>query len=157
MTALVIASIVIFLTYTTYAIKKFGVPDSLSETFYLLENRGWIFQAVLFSCAALLLVPLMEATNNDFKLLEFLTVGGVFFVSVAPFFKLELEGRVHGVSAIVSGISGITWSILQGFGYIPLFSGLLFIGLYFLTKTGLTFWAEMIIFASVYTTLILMV
>lgn len=153
MICIVLLSFMVLAYYVAYVSGRFGVPTSLSATYYLLEKKGWIFQLALFLSAVMLLPAMMEATSRDFKLLEFLTCSGVLFVSVAPAFKIRIEGKVHAVAAIISGVSGVLWCVLNGGigeSVVMLFAA--FVG--YARCGNPIFWAEMACFASVYLTVI---
>ena len=153
MTVLYFISLLTFTLYIGFVLIKFGVPNSVSASFYLLGKKGWMFQLAMLLTAGTLLPVLMEATKNDFKLLEFLTCSGVLFVAAAPAFKVELEGKVHAVAALVSGLSGLVWAFIHGNFMALLFILLVYFSLY--AKFGKwVFWAELACFASVYVTMV---
>lgn len=93
-------SFIIIFTYIIYMIYKYGVPKSISTTYYSL-NHKWVFSVVLLASSLLLLPKLVE-----FGFLGFLCVVGVIFVAYAPnFMDNELVDRVHTGSAILSLIT----------------------------------------------------
>lgn len=113
-------ALLIFTIYFVFTQTKFGWTKDISSTFYKLGDKGWLFQVTLAILSALMLVPLMELRESSFKLFEFLIVGGVMFVAVAPNFKVSLEGPVHAVSALVAGVSFVIVATLMGLWFLPL-------------------------------------
>lgn len=84
---------IIYLSYTLFSIKM--MPISLSDTYYQLEKVGkpkWLFQLCMFLASALLLPCWLVISPENIQFLAFLGCGGLLFVSVAPAFKLPLEG-----------------------------------------------------------------
>lgn len=149
---LVIISFFIFLTYNSILVNRFGIPESLSDTFYLLDKKGFIFSAMLGISAMLLMLPIMELRESTFKLPEFLTVVGVMFVAVAPAFKKMLEKQVHVIGAVVAALMGLLTVILAGYIYVILIATAITMILYFILKkeNTFTYFAEMVVFASIY-------
>lgn len=127
-------AIVIFTIYFVFTQTKFGWTKDISSTFYKLGDKGWLFQVTLTILSALMLVPLMELRESSFKLFEFLIVGGVMFVAVAPNFKVSLEGPVHKISALVAGVSFVIVATLMGLWFLPL--ALILIALLITAKIG---------------------
>lgn len=110
---LVIISLIIFLAYliTTYA--WLGIPYSISDTYYKLENRkkgaGWLFSAMCVSVGGLLLPALLDMTPDRYQFTVFLACAGLIFVGAAPQFKLPLTNTVHYGSAAVCCIFSQIW------------------------------------------------
>lgn len=113
-------ALLIFTIYFVFTQTKFGWTKDISSTYYALGDKGWLFQTTLTILSALMLIPLMELRESSFKLFEFLIVGGVMFVAVAPNFKVNLEGPVHKVSALVAGVSFVIVATLMGLWFLPL-------------------------------------
>lgn len=113
MTTLIIISLVIFLTYLIVTYVWFGIPYSISDTYYKLERRrkglGWLFTAMCWSVGGLLLPALLEITPVSYQFTAFLACAGLLFVGAAPQFKLSLTGAVHYGSAAVCVIFSQIW------------------------------------------------
>jgi hypothetical protein len=158
-----IVSIGIFLSFLAVTIIKFGVPTSFSNNFYLLnkihDGLGYIFTIVLWGMVFTLLPVWMNIpVGEDWEFLKFFSCAGLCFVGAAPRF-LEQDSTVHIVSAIVSAIAGLLWILIcTNYWYIVLIYALIFMSLMFITKTKncFTFWAEMIMFFSIYNVMILL-
>lgn len=110
---MLLALIILISVYLLGCIIKFGIPESLSETYYSLGKRGWIFQALMLGIGGSLLPVWLSVAEEPYQFLVFLSCASLCFVASAPCFKLELQGRVHYSAAIVCCISVFTWQILE--------------------------------------------
>lgn len=150
---LAVVSLVIFLAYMIGMYVHFGIPASLSDTYYKLENRrkgaGWLFTAMCWGVALPLLPYLLDVTPAGYQFTAFLACAGLMFVGAAPQFKLSLTGPVHYVSAAVCCSSAILWCILSGYWFIP-FNAFLIYGWVALRYGKPMFWIEMAAFTSMY-------
>lgn len=162
--ALTIISLLIFVLYLVYTIKRYGIQPSLSETYYLLGKtpdgfnklKASIFTVMMWAISFTLLPAMLDITPDGFKFLMFLALASICFVGTAPNFKEEFEGKVHSVSAILAACFGILWAVLMPHGFLGL--GLAMLGVLAGAKVTGTmkgsriFWLEMIAFATVYLT-----
>ena len=154
----------IYLIYNGITLKLFGVPQSLSMTFYLLqEKKNWtrIFFPIMMVGMAFLLLPawLEISVGSLFQFLAFLTVTGIIFVGAVPTFKSsDLENTVHMTSAIVAAIFAILWVILVSKLWWTIVLWIATLGLtMWLTKTiksSYIYWLETIAFMSTFTSII---
>lgn len=158
MESLVIISASILCTYIFVSILNFGIPKSLSETYYLYEfGRGFggIF-SICFGIAVAILLPawIQMSEGSPFQFLGFLAPSSLLFVAVAPRFKEDFEGKVHSVSAIFAAICALLWVILVAKDYISLvigFGAMAVLGLIIKSlRKNLVFSLEMISFVSTY-------
>lgn len=113
MMTLVIISLIIFLAYLVGIYKYFGIPCSISETYYKLENRqkdlGWAFTFMCYSVGGLILPALLDRTPESYQFTAFLACAGLIFVGAAPQFKLSLTGSVHYGSAAICVVFSQIW------------------------------------------------
>lgn len=113
MTTLIIISFIIFLAYLAMTYVWFGIPYSISDTYYKLENRkkgaGWLFSAMCISVGGLLLPALLDMTPDSYQFTAFLACAGLIFVGMAPQFKLPLTNTVHYGSAAICCIFSQIW------------------------------------------------
>ena len=160
----IIAAAAIYIAYNAICLALFGIPESLSNTYYLWKQKngkGWLFCLMMYAVVALMMpawISLSEGSN--FQFLAFLAPASIAFVGTAPRFKDgDLENKVHTVSAIIAAACSILWValvtpywyvILIWFGYISL--ALIFTSSY---KTAYTFWLEQVAFGSTFTAAIL--
>ena len=108
----------IFLLYNTISVRLFGVPSSLSETFYLYKDKkDWmriLFPWMMVSMAALLMPSwLTISEGSPWQFTSFLAAASIIFVGSAPAFRDDdLTSTVHSVSAIVAAVMSIAWICL---------------------------------------------
>ena len=126
MTTLIIISFVIFLAYLIATYAWFGIPYSISDTYYKLEARkpgaGWLFSAMCVSVGGLLMPALLDMTADHYQFSVFLACAGLIFVGAAPQFKLSLTNVVHYGSAAVCCVFSQVWVILSGCWWVSLLS-----------------------------------
>lgn len=157
MLGLLLASIAVFLSYNVAIIAKFGVPSSLSETFYILnnykKNLGILFTLLLYTMTFTLLpVWFSLPTNENYDFILFFCGAMLAFVGAAPAFRGADKGW-HSAFAGVSAVAGMIWTIVATpYWYILLVSAALIMGTMLLTNTkkALTYWLEMIMFITIY-------
>ena len=147
MIALWIATLVMS-GYLAYVVGCFGIPRSLSDTFYLLGKKGWIFQVVLGLFGALLMPTWIDLSSDNTEFLAFLSCAGLLFVAAAPCFKMELEGKVHYTSAVLCCICAFIWQMVEVGWLLPVGSLALALGATMITKGKLFWWVEMAVMAS---------
>ena len=150
MTALLITSFAILLSYIIYA----GVAESLSATYYKVK-KPYLFQIALGLTGFLMMIYLLDVTAGKwYQFLSFFATSALIFVAFAPDYKRMLEGKVHVAAAMVSAISALTLIVLLGYWYVPILPFL--VSILLIRKWGnKTYWLEMVCFASIYTTIII--
>jgi hypothetical protein len=107
----IIISLLILLTYTTLVCTKYGIPTSLSDSYYYI---GWkpIFTLTMWVCGILVLPKCMDMAATT-QIVPFLAISGIFLVGAAPRVR-EYERKIHIVGATTSGIFSQLWVILYG-------------------------------------------
>ena len=100
-------------------------PESLSATYYLLGDKGWVFQVVIASVGLMLLPVFVSVSETSTQHLAFIACGGLLFTAFAPAFKLKLEGAVHYSAAVVCCVCAILWQVLEGLWDITLLFALI--------------------------------
>ena len=150
MTALLIASFVILLSYILYA----GTAESLSATYYKVK-KPYLFQIALGLTGFLMMVYLLDLTAGKwYQFLSFFATSALILVAFAPDYKQMLEGKVHVTAAMVSAVAALTLIVLMGYWYVPVLPFLA--SVFIIRKWGnKTFWLEMVCFASIYLTAII--
>lgn len=160
----IIIATLIYVAYNAVSLTYFGVPHSLSMTYYLWKekaNIGYLFPCMMYMVVAFMMpawITLSEGSN--FQFLAFLAPASIAFVGTAPRFKdSQLESRVHTVSAIIAAACSLLWValftpywwvILIWLGFIALAS--ILTSSY---KTAYTYWLEQVAFLSTFTAAIL--
>ena len=150
MTALLIASFVILLSYILYA----GTAESLSATFYKVK-KPYLFQLALGITGFLMMIYLLDITAGKwYQFLSFFATSALIFVAFAPDYKQMLEGKVHVAAAMVSAVAALTLIVLMGYWYVPILPFLA--SVFIIRKWGnKTYWLEMVCFSSIYLTAII--
>ena len=159
----IIVATVIFVAYDAICLALFGIPESLSNTYYLYKeksNKGWLFPLMMYAVVALMMPAwITMSEGSDFQFLAFLAPSAIAFVGTAPAFKSDdLENVVHTTAAIMAAICSLAWvavitpywwMILVWFGFISLASVLT--SSY---KTCLVYWLEQVAFGATFTSAI---
>lgn len=160
----IIIATTIFIDYNAVAIAFFGIPESLSNTYYLWKersNKGWLFPLMMYAVVVFMMPAwITMSEGSDFQFLAFLAPSAIAFVGTAPAFKSDdLENVVHTTAAIVAAICSLAWvavitpywwMILVWFGFIALAS--ILTSSY---KTCLVYWLEQVAFLSTFTAAIM--
>ena len=155
MTTLLILSIIILMMYLSYIVERYGIPNSISDTYYLLggKPKGLVFQGVLTITAFLMIPVLVSRSSESTEFLAFLACAGLLFVAAAPLFRDSSERIIHIVSAFICCGCLILWQIFNSSWIIPL----LCVGMvvYPATKDKkYTWWLEIATMMSIYVSLI---
>lgn len=104
-----------FALYLCTILIIFGLPASLSETYYLLQNKykkGILFTIMMILLAIFMAFPLFEFTPENYKFIAFFMLLGILFTGAAPLFKDSSQSPIHYVGAGISAISSILWTII---------------------------------------------
>jgi hypothetical protein len=144
---LTIAQWVIFTSYIAYTVSKFGIPASISDTWYLLERKGVLFTLFCWSLGVCMLYQ-----GNDKSIFFVLSGVGLSFVGGATMFKWKgaYTDKIHGAGAaigIVCALLGlyIDYEIRPPF---MVFSGATILISLLHIKNHI-FWMEIVAFACV--------
>lgn len=99
---MVLLSFLLIALYIIYFVIKYGVPHSLSATYYSIAYKV-AFSLVLAVSAGLVLPTLLSITPVKYQFLAFLAIAGIMFVAAAPDYRNDdLVDYVHTGSAIFS-------------------------------------------------------
>ena len=160
----IIAATVIYLTYNAICLTLFGVPESLSNTYYLWKEhygKGYLFCLMMYSVVALMMPAwITMSEGSDFQFLSFLAPSAIAFVATAPAFKSDdLENVVHSTAAIVAAVCSLAWvAIITPYWVtIPVFFCIYAIKAVWTStyKTCLVYWLEQVAFGATFTSAIL--
>lgn len=148
-------SALILISYVAGIIFKFGVPDSLSESYYILEkaypnkSTKWLFTLLCYTVMFTVLIPWLNISNPNLQFLSFLSASGLGFVGTAPLFKSH-QHTIHVAGAALCGLFSQAWLVASGYWYLPLIAlGTMAIP-YSIQKKNKVFYAEMAAFLSTY-------
>lgn len=160
----VLAAFLIYWAYNQVALAIFGVPKSLSMTFYLFQERKkWqriLFPIMMVSMAVLLLPSWLEISEgSDLQFMAFFAAAGIIFTGAAPAFKSsDLENKVHMGSAIFAAIFALLWvAFVAKLWYFIVVWLVIIVLMSLLTKsikTGYIYWLETVAFMSTFTAVI---
>ena len=149
-------SIAVFICYMTASIIAFGIPKSISDTYYHWEdkslNLGILFTSFIWGITFPLMIVWIEALPNDWNFVPFIACSSLMFVGTAAAFKMPLTKEVHFTSAIIAAIASYTWSFAYGSTEIAFVSFLLPIIAIFMDKNkdNKIFWLELGAFVNMY-------
>ena len=113
-------ALAIFTAYNAAIIGVFGMPTSLSDSFYLLQSKkkglGYLFTAMMFSMA-LCLMPAwlsisdsMPGWEHNLTFLAFFAAAAICFVGAAPAFRnVGIEHNMHMWAAKSCAVFAIAW------------------------------------------------
>lgn len=157
----------LFVAYNIFACVKWGIPTSLSTTYYNLPERfRWVFTLFMWAIAFLLMPAWIEVANSfgdwrdNFKFLAFLTCALICFVGAAPNFRaFEMESKVHTISATASAVTALLWCFVCGWQimYVPIAAAVLCLVIGLSTKTlkdCKVYWLELMAFGATYSSVL---
>lgn len=160
----VLIAFTIYVVYNAFALKFFGVPRSLSNTFYLYKaKKEWcriLFPIMMMSILLFLIPSWLEISeSSNLQFMTFLAASGIMFTGSAPAFNSsDLENRVHTISAIVAAVFALLWVIFAAnLWYIIIVWFVLIAVVALLTKTlkfAIIYWLETVAFMSTFTSII---
>lgn len=113
----ILIATLIYVAYNAVSLAFFGVPHSLSMTYYLWKekaNIGYLFCVMMYAVVALMMpswITMSEGSN--FQFLAFLAPAAISFVATAPaFMSSSLENKVHCWSAVIAAVCSVLWVVL---------------------------------------------
>lgn len=152
--------------YFIVTICLFGIPKSLSQTYYLYEARhkylGLIFPLFMLIAVVILLPSFLML--NSYEFLIFIALGSLIFTIITPAFKTNrIIDNTHTISAWISAICSVIWILIAIPNGLNLLIGS--IGVWILImlmfceepediSCTYTFWLENMVFTSLYIVLI---
>lgn len=156
---MILFSLLVTVIYITYVVFLFGVPKSISDTYYKLENRkkgtGILFTMWTWTAGLPLLVAWLNLSESSHQPFAFFACGALMFVGAAAQFKQSLTEMVHYVSAAICVASALTWVVLVGYWYIPTITFAICIGIALKYSKWIT-WIEIAALVSTYLTLLIL-
>lgn len=158
--SLIFISITISLLYFGGIAFMFDVPWSISNTYYLLEEKrkglGILFTMFCYGTGGFLLPGWLDITPSNYQYSCFLSVAGLLFVGTAAQFKESLTSTVHYTAAIICCVFSQVWCIMAGYGMVSLFSFACFLCIAGLSKKkNWMFWIEIAAIMATYISIIM--
>jgi hypothetical protein len=158
---LLIISFLIFVGYIFIMWKYTGMPESISNSYYLLEHK-WVFTMFMYSIGILTLPVMLDIlSGSNLQFLGFIAGAALLFVGAAPAFKGErvaTDRFVHKTAALVAAIcvECIMVFVLR-YWYIALAGALAIVYPFIKYPKSRTFWLEVGCFIPAYISLIISV
>lgn len=160
----IIIATIIYVAYNAISLANFGVPHSLSMTYYLWKEKskkGYVFSLMMYAVVAFMMPAwITMSEGSDFQFLAFLAPASIAFVGTAPrFLDDDLENKVHSIAALIAAACSLAWVILVTplwylilvwFGYAAMASILTSTH-----KTSIVYWLETIAFGATFSSTII--
>lgn len=152
-------SIIILCLYVIgVLIKHKQIPISLSSTYYSSNKKPW-FTITMLLVTALMMISLLDVSEEKWQWLVFISCMGNVMCAVAPNFKEELEGKIHYTGAIIACIISQIWCELYNHYtvFMWMIIGIILLISYIEEKhqgkeLTFAFWVELICFSNIYFT-----
>ena len=159
----IIVATAIYVAYNAIALAIFGIPESLSNTYYLYKekwNKGWLFCVMMYAVVAFMLPAWIGLSEgSSFQFLSFLAPASIALVGTAPKFKdSPLEKGVHSIAAVFAAVCSLAWvAIVTPYWWTILIWGAIISCCLTVTKTYscLVYWLEQIAFGATFTSAIM--
>lgn len=158
-------AIFLFVIYNIVALILFGIPKSLSMTYYLFKERKntlKILFPAMIAMLCLLLIPcwLELSEGSNFQFLSFLAPAALMFVGFTPAFNdADMYKTIHNIAAYTCAVFALLWIILvTPYWYVILIVLGVMAAISIVTKTWKTcyiYWLEMVAFVSLFISIIL--
>lgn len=156
-----IIGITLFSLYIIASLAMWGIPTSISETYYLWNNKlpkfSWLFRLVFVVTGFLLIIPMLSLSEGSvWEFTSFIAAAGLIFTGAAADFKHEdkVDKIVHPISAIICAAAAILWEyFIAGTLSYMVISFVLCLILALITrslKRSYTFWIEIPCFISIF-------
>lgn len=157
-------AIFMYVIYLAITLMLFGVPKSLSATYYLfkerVDNLKYLFPAMIVMMVVFMTPCWLELSKySAFQFTAFLSIGGLLFVGATPAFRdSEMDSKIHDVAAYLCAILAVLWIVLvTPYWYILLIVCIVVGALAYVTKTWKTsyiFWLENAVLFSTFISMI---
>jgi hypothetical protein len=137
--------ILLSIAYNTYIVWKYKrIPESLSETSYMLGKDKWLFISYCVITGGLMLPLLLDITPENFQCFPFFICGGLIMAGASPLYRNGLDKYVHYVSAMFAFISFLIY--LGIYNWLMLLQVVLLLCLYYIAidKKTIIYSAEIV-------------
>lgn len=109
-----IVSLAFFLGYIAVIIARYGVPTSISESYYLVPSK-WstpVFYGFTIVTALPLLIFWLDCSEGTAQILIFLACASFAFVGVAGAFKQQGTRTIHFIAAGACALFSQIWIVI---------------------------------------------
>lgn len=104
---LLILMILVFFSYILFIVTKYGVLESISDSYYSLPcSLKFLF--TFFCWGFSLPAAIIGFSLSEYSIWQFFMLfaaGGIMFVGASPNFKMDFEGDIHNISAYIGVVS----------------------------------------------------
>lgn len=139
--------VIIMTCYLSATIGYFGIPKSISDTYYLWKDKKYcryLFTFVMLAVGLPVMIYWISMSKETLQCLPFLSVSGMCFVGAACAFKETLTKEVHYASAGVWAAFAVLYFVLtQSWISILLGAVIGLLGYMLNCNKNFTFWAEL--------------
>lgn len=108
MIVITLISMAIILTYVGVMVYRNGIPYSVSDTYYSLEQHKWAFSVSVILSALLLMPAAFQESTESSEFLVFLFTVGQCLVGTAPHFK-GWQHKLHIAGAMLLLVCSQVW------------------------------------------------
>lgn len=162
-------SFLLFIVYNSVAIWLFGIPWSMSKTYYLYEEKkkglGWLFTVFMLLMGMTMMPGWIEVSDakgpweSYLTFLAFIAAAMIVFVGFAPRYREETEGMVHMTAARICAAAALIWDFVACWEiwYVPICGAAIPAIIATATKTwkeDRDYWLEMLAFDATFATII---
>ncbi len=161
---LVLMAFAIYICYNFAVLGLFGIPHSLSQTYYDFKSRKscqrMLFPIVMIGVGISLLPAWLEISEgSNFMFMAFLVSAGILFTGAAPSFKeSDIENKVHTGSAFFSATFALLWIVFVAkLWWFIIVWGIMISLVAIITntlKSCLTYWLETVSIMSTFSAII---
>jgi hypothetical protein len=147
----------IFIIYVAFIWKKFGVLQSVSDSWYKLKELGGLWYKLFTLFCWGLAIPMLFQSDNPSSLFVY-SGAGFAFVGAATMFKLKdtFVPYIHFGGAAVGIILALLGIGLERYGWLPLIVfGIATILIKLLKVKNSTWWIEIVAFVTALTGLLI--
>lgn len=151
-----------FVLYISSICIIYGIPKSISDSFYLLErgykdikwNMSYVFTIFCYVICFSILPVWLEHTPKILQFIPFIAASALAFVGTAPYFK-TINKKIHFVSAIICMIFALLWIsiVTTKYWFIPIILLVPILLLYKKIQENIVFYVEMWAFVSLFVSL----
>ena len=110
---------ILFVAYVVLECHFFGVPISISNSFYLYNSKknglGYVFTMFLFAEAFLIMFSMLSMSEGHwYQFMGFIPAVGIAMCGCAPRTKeSDLENNIHVAGAMIGAFGGLFWCAMQ--------------------------------------------
>lgn len=144
-------TLIIMVVYCTYCIKVMGaVPQSLSETYYGLRDKGWMFPVFCVLEGALVMISLLDKMGDTwYGFLAFLICIFAAFSGITYNYKEDKDdNRLHYLFALMMAVCIVILHFLEGTMWRLIGCAVPFCLMGLIKKSSTIFFMELALFVS---------